>query len=108
MEVIGDDDPVIAVAELPPGRAFEINLFHLAAGPGESPERRNVAVDRTHRESALEQELRMSAAAGSEVEDQTSGSDQRDKTPHPSRGPVNRFSDSAHCRRELRTPSLPV
>ena len=99
VEIIGDDDPVITVAELLRGPALEIDPTHLAAGLGEPLERRHVAVDRAHHKAALEQELRMSAAAGSEVEDQTSGSDQRDKTPHPSRGPVNRFSDSGHCLR---------
>ena len=50
----------------------------------------------------------MSADAGGQIDDETAGPDQGDEAPHPSRGLVNRFSDSGHCLRQLRVPSLRV
>jgi hypothetical protein len=52
-EIIGHDDPVVAIAERPRRAGLEIGLDDLAAWAGKYPQCRDIAVDSAHCETAL-------------------------------------------------------
>src|SRR5215472_984734 len=71
VQVIGDDDPIVVIAELPTVAGFEIDLAHLAVRPRERRQRRGITVGRAHGKSAVAQQPNMPAAAGREIEHKT-------------------------------------
>src|SRR5215467_3519606 len=85
MQVIGNDDRVIVIAERPGLSGLEIDLPHLAAWPGKRQECRSVTVDRAHHKAAVTQEAEMPATAGGEVKHKAPRFDQRQKAVDPSR-----------------------
>src|SRR5215471_11902105 len=85
MQVIGNDDPVIVIAERPGLGGLEVDLPHLAAWPGKRQERRSVTVDRAHDTAAVTQKTNMPATAGGEVKHKATWFDQRQKAVDPVR-----------------------
>lgn len=68
VQVIADHDAVISAIERPRVRGFEVDRGNGAARPGERGQTRDVAIDGMDDETAVEQQLCMTAAAGGEIE----------------------------------------
>lgn len=86
MQIIGDDDPVIAAAERPGRSVLEIDRDDRQAGIGNKRgERRDIAVGREDAVAKLAQHDAMPPATGGEVEDMTAWTDQRREAADPGR-----------------------
>ena len=86
MQVIGNDDSIIVIAELPMLVGLEVDPAHLATRPRERQQRRGIAIDRAHCKSAVAQQANMPATAGCEIEHKTTRLDQRQKAVDPDGG----------------------
>jgi hypothetical protein len=85
VQVIGNDDSIIVIAELPTV-GLEVDPAHLTTGPRERQQCRGITVDRAHGKSAVAQQANMPATAGREIEHKTPWLDQRQKAVDPDGG----------------------
>ncbi len=87
VQIVGDDDAVIASAQRPGRTVFQIEHADCAQGiTGEGGEPRGVAIGGDHGKAAIAQQAGMPAVSGGEVEDTPARADQRDESAHPRRG----------------------
>jgi hypothetical protein len=86
VQVIGNDDAVITIAELPTVVGLEVDPAHRAAWPRKRHECRGIPVDRAHGKSAVAQQANMPASAGRKIEHKATWLDQRQKTLDPDGG----------------------
>jgi hypothetical protein len=71
VQIIGNDDSVIVIAELSKVVALEVDPAHLATRPRERRQCRGITVDRAHGKSAVVQQANMPATASREVQHKT-------------------------------------
>jgi len=83
VQVIGDDDAIVPVAERPRRARFEIDSLDGAVRAGERRECRRVAIDRVNAIPSVEQQPRVASAASGEIERSPAPPDQRQKALNP-------------------------
>src|SRR5271166_131284 len=67
VQIVGHDDPVIALAERPGRAGLEVQPLHLAARSGERQKRRDVTVDCENPEPVVKQQPRVATGAGGQI-----------------------------------------
>jgi hypothetical protein len=93
VQVIGNDDSIIVIAELLTVVGLEVDPTHLATRPRERQKCRGITVDRAHGKSAVAKQANMPATAGRQVEHKTTWLDQQQKRLTQTEGAVEDWGD---------------